>query len=145
MRVSAVAGLMIGARVAAAFCQTSAGPEGTWLTADGSSKIRFETCGAASCGRLVWLRDPKDSDTGQPLLDKNNPDPAQRGRRLLGILVFTEIHLAQPGEWKAKAYNAEDSNQYDVTLTLMPPDQLALRGCGLGGLICRTELWTRSH
>jgi uncharacterized protein (DUF2147 family) len=136
---------MIGVSVAGSLCQTSAALEGTWLTEDGSSKIRFESCGAFSCGRLVWLRDPNDPETGQPLLDKNNPDPALRGRRLLGILVFTELQAVHSGAWKAKAYNAEDSKQYDVTLTITPPDQLSLKGCGLAGLICRTELWTRSH
>jgi uncharacterized protein (DUF2147 family) len=145
MRVPVLAGLMFAATVLAALSQSSAGLEGTWLTADGSSKIHFEACGAASCGRLVWLRDPIDPMTGKPLLDKNNPDPAQRGRRLLGIVVFTEVLLSRPGEWSAKAYNAEDSNQYAVTLTMRSPDQLALRGCGLGGLICQTEVWTRAQ
>jgi uncharacterized protein (DUF2147 family) len=145
MRIPALAGLMMAATMAASFGETAALLEGTWLTADGSSKIRFESCGAAACGRLVWLREANDPQTGKPLLDKNNPDPAQRTRKLLGILVFTDVLPIRPGEWSAKAYNAEDSNQYDVTLSMRQPDQLALRGCGLGGLICQTELWTRAQ
>jgi uncharacterized protein (DUF2147 family) len=144
MRVPVFVGLMLLATVGASFGQTFSGLQGTWLTADGSSKIRFEACAVAFCGRLVWLRDPNDAETGKPILDKNNPDPAQRTRRLLGITVFTEIEPTQPGEWRAKAYNAEDAAMYDVTLKLTPPDQLALTGCGLGGLICQTELWTRA-
>jgi uncharacterized protein (DUF2147 family) len=125
--------------------QSLSGLEGTWLTADSSSKIRFEPCAAALCGRLVWLRDPIDPQTGKPLLDKNNPDPGQRLRQLLGLLIFTDMRAIHPGEWRAKAYNAEDARTYDVELQLTAPDQLTLRGCGLGGLICRSERWTRSR
>jgi len=141
----AAAALLVIAAQAASFAQASPTLDGTWLTADGSAKIRFEPCAAALCGRLVWLREPNDPETGQPILDKNNPNPAQRGRPLLGIPVITDIKAIERGEWRANAYNAEDSETYEVTLKLTSPNQLALRGCGLFGLICKRELWSRSQ
>jgi len=145
MRVCQLAVLLMLATGLAALGQSMAALEGTWLTADGSSKIRFEPCAAAMCGRLIWLRDPNDPETGRPIRDKNNPNPALRTRPLLGIAIFTDILPTASGKWRAKAYNAEDSNVYDVTLKLITPSQLGLTGCGLAGLICKTEVWTRTE
>ena len=131
--------------LAQSLAQTSRELEGTWLTADGTAMVRFEDCAPFRCGRLVWLRDPVDPQTGKALLDKNNPDPALRKRQLLGIVLITEVAPLRPGEWQAKAYNAEDAGTYAVTLRLTAPDRLALRGCGLAGLICRTEFWSRAQ
>ena len=73
MRLSALAGLIFVA--VSSFSEArGTGLLGTWLTQDGSSKIRFETCGAALCGRLVWLREPNDQQTGKPRIDQNNPE-----------------------------------------------------------------------
>ena len=145
MRVCQLSVLLMLATGLASLGQSMATLEGTWLTADGSSKIRFEPCAGALCGRLIWLRDPNDPATGRPIRDKNNPNPALRTRRLLGIAIFTDILPTEPGKWRAKAYNAEDSNIYDVTLKRIAPNQLGLTGCGLAGLICKTEVWTRTE
>jgi uncharacterized protein (DUF2147 family) len=136
------AALLVAAGASGA--QPTTGLEGTWLTADGAAKIRFERGAALLYGRLVWLRDPIDPQTGNDILDKNNPDPKLRTRRLLGILLFTDITPIRQGEWRARAYNAEDAGTYEVTLKLTAPNALALKGCGLAGLICKTEYWTRS-
>jgi uncharacterized protein (DUF2147 family) len=141
MRLSALAGLIFVA--VSSFSEArGTGLPGTWLTQDGSSKIRFETCGAALCGRLVWLRDPNDQQTGKPRIDQNNPEHNKRGRSLLGMVVLTKIRPVRPLEWSASAYNPEDARTYDVTLTLTL-HRLVLRGCVFWGLICRHETWTR--
>jgi uncharacterized protein (DUF2147 family) len=146
MRAAVLAGLTLVATVAVSFAeQSGSGLQGTWLTEDGSAKIRFEPCASALCGRIVWLREPNDPETGKPILDKRNPDPALRSRRLLGIAIFTEIQPVQPREWRAKAYNAEDSKTYSVTLKLTPSNRLTLTGCGLFGLVCKSETWMRAR
>lgn len=118
---------------------------GTWLTEGGASKVKLEPCGDALCGRLVWLREPNDPKTGGPVTDNKNPDAALRGRALLGVVILTGIKPAEDaGEWSARAYNADDGNTYDVTLKLHDDGNLELEGCGLGGLICQGETWTRA-
>jgi uncharacterized protein (DUF2147 family) len=145
MRLAPAVASMLVAMVAASLAQVALEPDGTWLTADNTAKIRFESCAGAPCGRLVWLRDPLDPKTGEAILDRNNPDPSLRARRLLGIPLITDIRPLAPGEWSARAYNAEDAGIYDVNLKLVAADRLAVRGCGLAGLICKTELWTKSQ
>lgn len=117
---------------------------GTWLTENGASKIKLEPCGGTLCGKLVWLREANDPKTGGPVTDKQNPDPALRARPLVGIVLITGIVPAEDaGEWSAHAYNAEDGKTYDVTLKLQDNGKLELEGCGLGGIVCQGETWTR--
>lgn len=124
---------------------------GVWLTDEGASKVQIEPCAATTgakdtlCGRLIWLREPNDAKTGAPLADKKNPDATLRSRPLLGLTLITSIKPAgDPDEWKARAYNAEDGKTYDVTLHLQEDGTLELEGCGLAGLICQGETWTRA-
>ena len=56
-----------------------AGPEGTWLTEGGKSHVEIRLCGDEYCGRLVWLREPKNED-GSAKLDENNKDETLRSR-----------------------------------------------------------------
>lgn len=123
----------------------AAGIAGTWLTEGGVSKIRLEPCGATLCGKLVWLAQPVDPKTGGPVTDRKNPDPSLRGRALVGVELITGIKPAEDaGEWTARAYNADDGKTYDVTLKLDDEGKLELEGCGLGGIICQGETWTRA-
>ena len=141
-RMIAIAAALCVSGASAAWCGDIAG---TWLTDEGASKVRLEPCGSVLCGKLVWLREPDDPKTGAPILDKKNPDAALRGRPLLGLTLISAI---RPGddtdEWKAKAYNAEDGKTYDVTLKLQEDGTLELEGCGLAGLVCQGETWTRA-
>jgi uncharacterized protein (DUF2147 family) len=141
MRLSALAVLTFVA--ASSFSEArGTGLLGTWLTEDGASKIRFETCGAAVCGRLAWLREPNDQQTGKPRIDQNNPEYSKRGRPLLGMVLFSNIRPIRPLEWSAIAYNPDDSRTNEVTLTLTL-HRLVLRSCVFWGLICRQETWSR--
>lgn len=47
------------------------------------------------------------------------------------------------GVWKGKVYNAEDGKTYSGRMTLEGANKLSLKGCVLGGLICRGETWSR--
>jgi uncharacterized protein (DUF2147 family) len=117
---------------------------GTWLTADGTSRVRFEPCQAATCGRIVWIADPVDKDTGGPVLDKNNPKPELRTRTLVGItLLFGLMPVEAPGEWDGHVYNPQDGNTYDVIITLKSADRLELKGCLIAGFLCMGETWSR--
>src|SRR6202048_5202642 len=62
----------------------SADPKGLWLTQDGA-RVRVGPCGAALCATIATPKLAVDPETGRPWTDKNNPDPAQRGRPLVGV------------------------------------------------------------
>jgi uncharacterized protein (DUF2147 family) len=109
---------------------------GVWQRPSGTSRIEITPCGSALCGTLVWLKTPR--------ADTRNPDPAKRSRSLLGTRTVIGMKpTGSAGVWKGKVYNAEDGKTYSGRMTLEGANKLSLKGCVLGGLICRGETWNR--
>jgi uncharacterized protein (DUF2147 family) len=113
----------------------AADPVGVWLVADQSARIRIEPCPNGLWGVIDWER--------QPGIDSKNPDPAKRGRPMLGVPILVGMKPAKPNEWEGQVYNPKDGGLYFARLTLPQADTLRLDGCIMGGLICDGENWTR--
>jgi len=122
-------------------------PIGTWYTAGNRAQVRIAHCGRGTlCGGIVWLKDPKDPKTGKPWTDINNSDSTKRTRPLIGVLIVLDLALSNaPNKWRGQVYNADDGRTYSGYLTMFDPDALELKGCVLGGIICRSETWTRAR
>lgn len=102
-----------------------AGAEGVWIRNDGKGKVQFAACGSALCGTIVWLRDPNG--------------PAHVGEQ-----VFFDMRPSAPNHWAGSAHNPEDGRDYDGTMVL-GGNRLTTQGCALGGMICKTVVWTRAR
>jgi len=123
----------------------AADPVGTWLTGDKKGKVKIISCGDAICGTLVWLAEPIDPDTNQPKTDKHNTDASKQSRPLIGVPIVLGMKPAGDGTWEGKVYNAEDGNTYSGSFALTGANTADLKGCVMGGLICKTAAWTRSN
>jgi uncharacterized protein (DUF2147 family) len=121
----------------------AADPIGTWLTQGGNSRIRIADCGGALCGTIVWLKEPNDPDTKKPKTDKNNSDAAKRSRPLIGVQIVLGMKPAGADKWTGQVYNAEDGKTYSGNLTYSGGNSLQLQGCALGGLVCKSQTWTK--
>jgi uncharacterized protein (DUF2147 family) len=121
----------------------AAEPTGTWLTQTGGSRIRIADCGGALCGTIIWLKEPTDPDTGKPKTDKNNSDAAKRSRPLLGVQIVLGMKPNGADKWSGQVYNAEDGKTYSGNLTYSGGTSLQLQGCALGGLVCKSQTWTK--
>ncbi|MBS8259885.1 DUF2147 domain-containing protein [Roseibium polysiphoniae] len=109
---------------------------GEWARPGGSSKIRISACGSALCGKLIWLKSPRN--------DTANPDPAKRTRPLLGVQIVRSMKpTGKTNQWKGKVYNAEDGKTYTGFIQMPSANRMKLEGCVMGGLICKGETWTR--
>jgi uncharacterized protein (DUF2147 family) len=134
--------------LSAAIVLLTAGPtpaqtlNGTWRTEDGTSRIQFQPCGRALCGRIVWLREPIDPATGIPWRDKFNPDESLKRRPLLGLRIISELAPVGVDRWETNLYNPLDGKTYNGKLTDLGNGRLELEGCALAGLLCQTEIWT---
>ena len=114
----------------------AADAKGDWVRPNGASKIRISSCGDALCGKLVWLKTPRN--------DTANPDASKRGRPLVGVQIVQSMKpTRQINQWKGKVYNAEDGKTYTGFIELTSSNRLKLEGCVMGGLICKGETWTR--
>jgi uncharacterized protein (DUF2147 family) len=134
-------GLLIGpSLIVTAF---AADPWGNWYTKDNESQIRITNCGGLLCGSLVWLQDPNDPKTGQPLTDKHNPNPSKQGRPLLGTQIILGMKPSGPNRWSGELYNAEDGKAYTGSFTMTGANTADVQGCLL--IFCQSQTWTRAN
>nr|WP_128971260.1 DUF2147 domain-containing protein [Bradyrhizobium tropiciagri] len=133
--------LLGGTAEAAKATDKASDPAGVWLTQSGDARIKVHRCGAALCGRVVWLKEPTDKATGKPQLDDKNVDPAQRTRPVMGMSLFINMQPAGPNKWAGRIYNADDGKTYESSVTLVSSGTLNVRGCM--GTLCAGEDWTR--
>lgn len=108
---------------------------GTWLTEGGRAQVRMAPCGTARCGTVIWTKAPRK--------DANNPTASLRDRDLVGVQLVSDAKPAGEG-WAGSLYNPEDGRTYSGTMKLRGAS-LDVSGCVLGGLICRTQTWTRAR
>jgi uncharacterized protein (DUF2147 family) len=125
----------------------AADPTGTWYTAANRAQVRIGHCaGSSLCGGIVTLKEPNDPQTGKPKTDVNNSDQAKRNRPLIGVRIVLDLKpTGTPDQWQGEVYNADDGRTYRGYLTMTGANTLELKGCVLGGLICKFETWTRAR
>ena len=131
----------------AAVTPTVAGElHGKWLTENGRATVKIVDCGGALCGNIVALKEPIDPDTGKPKTDSKNADEAKRTKPLIGVEIVIGMKPDSVADtWKGQVYNAEDGKTYSGSITLVNATTLNLQGCALGGLVCKTQTWTRAN
>jgi len=104
--------------------------EGLWKNPIGSAVIVISPCGDALCGRVVWA-----SARGQR-------EAAKTTKNVVGTVVLTNLRQKRQA-WTGKLFIPDDNIHVAAKLELEGNNALKLTGCGLLGLICRTQIWTR--
>jgi uncharacterized protein (DUF2147 family) len=121
----------------------AADPVGTWLTEAGKSHVRISRCGETLCGKIVWLRDATDPESGKPVTDLRNADTVKRNRPVLGLEIMAGMKSGGTDKWAGELYNPEDGKTYDGKFDMLDARTAKLKGCAFGGLFCKTETWVR--
>lgn len=105
--------------------------EGLWKNPIGSAIIRVAPCGSLLCGTVVWA-----SARGRAEVAKNTS-------HVVGTMVLTGVKRVAPNRWTGKLYVPDDNIHVSARLELITYRDLRLTGCGLVGLVCRSQIWTR--
>ena len=102
---------------------------GVWMIED-EVAIAVADCGGDSlCGRIVWLRDARDT-AGRPKRDEMNPDAALRDRPLCGLVVLDGLLPVpdEPDKWDAGSfYDPRNGRSFGLLATLASADVLVAR------------------
>jgi uncharacterized protein (DUF2147 family) len=106
--------------------------EGYWLHPDGAIIIRVEGCGDAYCGTVTWA-------TRKARLDARSGVDS-----LVGAQLLSGFRQNSHGVWKGQIYIPDQDMRVSGRLQPLDSNRLKLSGCTFGGLLCKTQVWTRS-
>lgn len=110
----------------------SAPIEGKWQNPKDSVIVNVIPCGAETyCGRVTWAS-PKA---------KRKAD----GRLRVGTQLLSGLKADGRGGYKGRAYEPRRQIRANATIRNAGRNALIVRGCALGGLICKAQRWTRVH
>ena len=129
-----------------ALAQTAATtpPLGVWADDTGDSHIELYRCGEELCGRLVWLRQPTDSN-GKPRLDQNNPEEKRRTQPLKNLTVLQHLrHNPDTDRWESgEIYDPENGRTYSCYVSAAGKDRLEVKGYIGFSMIGKSHYWQR--
>ena len=105
---------------------------GTWRNPKNSVHIRAEPCGARMFGKVVWASDKAKADAA-----KGSKQP------LVGSILFRDFVQEKPEIWRGKVYVPDIGQTFSGTISVLDPDHMEGRGCLLGNIGCKSQVWTR--
>mgnify|MGYP000290580498 CR=1 FL=1 len=119
---------------------------GVWKTGEGNAMVRIYKNGDKYQGKVVWLKEPVDPETGKPKQDKNHPDEANRTRPVLGLVNIWGFSFKENNLWDdGNIYDPKNGSTYSCTIKMINPNTLEVRGYIGVSIIGRTDIWTRQQ
>ena len=97
---------------------------GTWLRDNGAEQVKFEPCGDAICGDIVWLK------------------PGSGLNAKVGKRLFFDMRPNGANSWTGKAASSDTGSIYSGKMSV-EGSTLIISGCIAGGLICKSVNWKR--
>lgn len=117
---------------------------GVWEPSHGKARVKVEKIGDKYYGKIVWLREPNNEETGEPKTDQNNPDPAMRSNKLRGYRILKDFTYKGGDEWgDGTIYDPENGNSYSCTIKMKDENTLDIRGYIGVSAFGRTDIWKR--
>lgn len=117
---------------------------GSWKNGEGTAIIQIYKNGEKYQGKITWLKEPIDPETGKPKLDKEHPDASNHNRPLLGLVNMWGFHYTGEKEWSGgKIYDPKNGKTYSCKIAMESTQVLKVRGFIGISLIGRTDTWTK--
>lgn len=130
---------MIALMLAAAMAQPMPAPvsaaapiAGVWHNPRGSVAVRTGDCGGGLCGWIVRASDEAQADAR----DAGVP-------RLIGTTLLQDYRPIGRNRWSGRVYVPDMGRSFGSTITLVDADTIAVKGCVVGGFLCKTQTWHR--
>ena len=99
----------------------AASPNGNWYRPKTGATIKVFNCGGGLGMRVIKSKTPSK----------------------VGKLIMCGAKKTSSNKWKGSIKNLDDGKTYTGYVTLNSARRLTLQGCALGGLICKSDSWTK--
>jgi uncharacterized protein (DUF2147 family) len=107
-------------------------PAGLWLSPHQSVVVRTGPCGEKLCGWVAWAN-------SEALADAQDGGVAH----LVGTELLQDYRPTGSKNWSGTVFVPDMGRSFSSQIDALSPGQLRIRGCILGGLICKSQIWNR--
>jgi uncharacterized protein (DUF2147 family) len=128
----AAAMLCVSAATSGATVADTSTVYGVWLNPHKSVEVQTRSCGATLCGSIVWASDEALGDARDAGVDK-----------LMGLQLLSGYRQKGRSLWQGRVYVPDMGRSFFSRIEQVAPDRLKISGCILGGLLCKSQTWTR--
>lgn len=115
------------------------------FAAAGLLAMALATPASANSVNGLWLRastgahiEVFDCDEGIGMKVVKSPDAEKVGKQ-----IMCGAKPDGDAKWRGDLLNLEDGKTYTGIVTLEDAKSMKLQGCVLGGIICKSDIWTR--
>jgi len=106
------------------------GAEGIWLNPHGTVAVRTGSCGEKLCGWIVWASRAAQQDAHDSGVEK-----------LIGLELLEDYRPGGSGKWSGTVYVPDMGHSFPSTITRLGAADLKIRGCLIGGFLCKSQIW----
>jgi uncharacterized protein (DUF2147 family) len=127
------------------FSQSADAILGKWLNEDQDAHIQIYQESGKYYGKIVWLKEPNEPDTGLPKLDDENSDESLQSRPIMGLILLKDfVYDGDDKEWEdGTIYDPKNGKTYDCYMNFDEEGTLKIRGYIGFSWIGRNTYWTR--
>lgn len=120
------------AATSSAVAQPVPSPQGLWLNPHHSVAVETAPCGDKLCGRIVWANGEAESDAREAGVTS-----------LIGTTLLQDYRPDGDGRWEGAVFVPDMHHSFSSIIDQVTAASLRVRGCILGGLVCKSQIWTR--
>ncbi len=132
MAAAAALGILLAGQSAQAQSPT-ANAFGVWRNPKDNVRIEIRPCGAAACGTVIWASAKAQAKARAAGTDS-----------LVGTQVLKDFELDERrGVWRGKVFVPELQRNFSGIAEPMDSGRLRAKGCVVGGLLCKSQVWTK--
>ncbi|HEY8616561.1 DUF2147 domain-containing protein [Phenylobacterium sp.] len=130
---AAVAAASLMSALSAQAQPSSADAYGVWRNPKDNVRVEIRPCGTAACGTVIWAA-PKTLAKARQAGTEN----------LIGTQVLKNLQLdPQRGVWRGKVFVPELNRNFSGTAEPVEAGKLRAKGCVIGGMLCKSQVWTK--
>lgn len=107
-------------------------PFGRWMNPYKTVEVQTAVCGSNLCGTIVWAAPEAKSDAKEAGVDQ-----------LIGLQLLSGYREKSRGHWQGEVFVPDLNRRFFSRMDQLAPGRVKISGCILGGLICRSQIWTR--